>query len=81
MAHFHTAETRGDIVDWDPKPTLLMLLVLIVANHLAEQGGILGAQLLRHGGCRRGGGLVVQDGTGRVDLCVVGRRAVGNFLR
>lgn len=30
--------------------TLLVLLVFIVADHLAEQGRFLGAQLLRHGG-------------------------------
>ena len=61
-----------------------MLLVLIVANHLTEQGSILGAQLLRHGGCRRGGGGTFGGaalGQVRVDLCVVGRWAVGNFLR
>ena len=53
---FHLVKNRGKSSEFllrsNPKPTLLMLFVFIVANHLAEQGSILGAQLLRHGGYR-----------------------------
>jgi hypothetical protein len=39
--------------------TLFVLLVLVVTDHLSEQGGIFRAQLLRHGGrCRTVGGVL-----------------------
>lgn len=43
------------------KLTLLVLLVLVVADHLSEQRGVLRAQLLRHGGrCRTVGGVLFE---------------------
>lgn len=48
-------DRRGGLWGFEnAKPTLLVLFGLIVANHLAKQGRILGAQLLRHGGCCAG---------------------------
>lgn len=46
-----SAPFRGVLRD-RMRRTLLVLLVLIVADHLAEQRCVLGAQLLRHGGRR-----------------------------
>lgn len=48
----HCKRTGGEVSGLEnPKPTLLVLFGFIVANHLAEQGRILGTQLLRHDGC------------------------------
>lgn len=63
------------------KPTLFVLLVLIVANHLAKQGRILGAQLLRHCGCC-GGEVGGGEGLAKVTVCELKLDVRGDsFLR